>query len=88
MPTSFPFWISKLNVSAQTAAKVAGKHGYRVRDIRDAVVCRRGLRAHRDVDHRGLRLFVRAVVDGNNVFIVVRPSEDVDVYNLVTVYLR
>ncbi len=47
---SRPFWVARLYIGEQTAQKVSGKHGLRVCDVRDAVVCQAGLgaRPHRD----------------------------------------
>ncbi len=84
-----PFWVARLHVSEPTAQKVSGgKHGLRVRDIRDEVVCRRGLTAREDRDpERGLRLYVDVVIDKEPVLVVLKAHRyQVDEYYLVSAY--
>ncbi len=85
---SRPFWIARLYSSEQTARKISGRHGLRVCDVRDAVVCQAGLgaRPHRH-PQRGLRLYIDVVIDGWPVLVVVRPHEyQIDEYYLVSAY--
>ncbi len=85
---SRPFWVARLHSSERTAQKISGKHGLRVCDVRDAVVCQTGLgaRPHRH-PQRGLRLYVDVVIDGWAVLVVVKPHEyQADEYYLVSAY--
>ncbi len=61
-----PFWVARLHVSEKVYEKISGaKHGLRVGDVRDEVVCRRGLTARENRDpERGLRVYVDVVIHG------------------------
>ncbi len=85
---SSPFWVARLYVSEQTAQKVSGKHGLRVCDVRDAVVCQAGLgaRPHRHPE-RGLRLYIDVLIEDWPVLVVIKPHEyQIDEYYLVSAY--
>ncbi len=88
MPTSAPFWVSVLRINDVVAGKLGSKHGLRPDDVRQAVECRRGLRATADVDpERGLRFLLTMTIQRRRVILVLRPvSNDVDVYRLVSAY--
>lgn len=86
MPLSF--WVAVLHVGPHTAEKINGKHGLRVRDVRDALVCQPGLRARRDTDpERGVRMVLDVDVDGEPALVVLRAHQYlVDEYFLVSAY--
>ncbi len=82
-----PLWIAQLHWSAAVAQKLASKHGWRQHDVQDVLVCQSGLRAREDRDSsRGLRLLVECTIDGRSAVAVLRPTGDVDVFRLVTVF--
>ncbi len=83
-----PFWVARLHVSERTAEKLASKHGLRTADLRDEVVCRRGLGARENRDpERGVRLYVDVVIQGAPVLVVLkRHQHQVDEYYLVSAY--
>lgn len=88
-PVPRPLWVAELRWTDRAAGKVASKHGWRQHDVDDALVCQAGLRAREDNDPiRGLRLLVECTVDGRPALAVLRPTLDVDVFWLVTVYAR
>ncbi len=83
-----PFWVAWLHVGEETAEKITSKHHLRVRDVRDEVVCRPGLRARPDCDpERGLRYYIDVVIDGRDVVVVIKPHRyQVDEYILISAF--
>lgn len=81
-----PIWVAKLLISDATAAKIRSRHGVDPQEVRDAVVCRTGLRFgwhdHRD---RGRRAIVETEIRERPALVVLYPAGD-DVYHLGSAY--
>lgn len=82
-------WVAGLIVSSATARKLAAKHGLDWRDVRDAIVCVRGLRytwhCHPE---RGRRALVEFRLDDRRCIAVLYPVEDSseDIFALGSAY--
>jgi len=70
-------WIATLIVSSATAAKLSGRHGLSVDEVRDALTCVPGLQFTWD-EHpiRGRRAMVRVVIRCQVVLVVLYPVDD------------
>jgi hypothetical protein len=82
-------WIAELVVSEATAQKLAAKHQLDWRDVRDAVVCVKGLRyAWHDHPGRGRRALVEIEVERRRCVAVLYPVGAVpsDVFALGSAY--
>jgi hypothetical protein len=82
-------WVAHLIVSEATAQKLAAKHGLDWREVRDAIVCVRGLRY--TWDHhpdRGIRALVEFRQRGRRCIAVLYPVGDLsgDVFALGSAY--
>ena len=65
------FWVAGLEISAQTAKKVASKHGLDIEEIRSHLVCVEGLRHWSDIHpERGPRAFVEIWIGPRRVIAV------------------
>jgi hypothetical protein len=72
-------WVARLVVSDATTRKLAAKHGLDWREVRDAIVCTRGLRyAWHHHPERGWRVIVEIVVGHTRCMAVLYPLEDAD----------
>ena len=82
-------WVAHLIVSETTAQKLAAKHGLEWREVRDAIVCVRGLRYtwHRHPE-RGLRVLVEIRLRGLRCIAVLYPVGGLssDVFALGSAY--
>lgn len=82
-------WVARLIISHATAGKLASKHGLDWRDVRDAIVCVRGLRYtwHYHPD-RGRRALVELTINGGRCVAVLYPVDDgsADVFALGSAY--
>ena len=84
-------WVAELIVSDKTAHKLAVRHGLDWQEVRDALVCVRGLRyGWHDDPVRGRRALVEVVVHGISCIAVLYPVDDRsgDVYALGSAYPR
>lgn len=81
-----PIWIARLRVTSSVIAKLGSKHGLTIRQVEDAVACRKGLYARRDVDARGLRLLLEVTVGDTRLLVVLAETDEVDCYRLVTAH--
>ena len=83
-------WVAELKVSAATAEKIVTKHHLTEDEVRDAVVCRRGLRVRwNDHPERGTRAIVETYIRGDRVLVVLypRPRDAFgDVWELASAY--
>ena len=82
-------WVAHLIVSDATASKLSGKHQLDWRDVRDAIVCVRGLRyAWHQHPTRGRRAMVEVVVRGRRCIAVLYPVgvASSDVFTLGSAY--
>jgi len=69
-----PLWVAQLIVSDATAQKLVGKHQLDWRDVRDAIVCVRGLRYAWDHDpERGRRALVEVVIGYGRCIVLLYP---------------
>lgn len=70
-------WVARLVVSRATARKLAAKHGLGWRDVRDAIVCVRGLRyTWHQHPERGRRALVEFTLHGRRCIAVLYPVHD------------
>jgi hypothetical protein len=82
-------WVARLGVSPATAHKISRDHGLHADEVRDAVVCVRGLRFVLDDDPiRGRRALVETFIRGVRVMVVLYPANDPlgDAYHLGSAY--
>jgi hypothetical protein len=82
-------WVAELKISRATAEKIVEKHGITGQEVKDAVVCVRGLRfAWHDDPERGKRAIVEVVIRQPSL-VVLRPRPlDAygDTWTLVSAY--
>jgi hypothetical protein len=70
-------WVARLGISPDTANKISRDHGLQADEVRDAVVCVRGLRFVPDDDpKRGRRALVETFIRGVRVMVVLYPAND------------
>jgi hypothetical protein len=82
-------WVARLGISRATANKISKDHGLQADEIRDAVVCVRGLTFVPDDDpKRGRRALVETFIRGVRVMVVLYPANDPlgDAYHLGSAY--
>jgi hypothetical protein len=85
-----PLWVAHLIVSDATAQKLAARHDLDWRDVRDAIVCVRGLRyVWNHHPERGRRALVEIVLRGRRCMVVLYPvgEPSSDVFALGSAYL-
>ena len=86
-----PLWVARLIISPATEAKLSSRHGLAADEVRDAVVCVRGLQyVWNDDPVRGRRAFVDVSIRARPVLVVLYPVLDPlgDVYALGSAYPR
>ena len=86
-----PIWVADLKISRATAEKISQKHHITGQEVRDAVVCVRGLQFTWDDDpERGLRAIVQTVIRVPvEVVLYPRPTDAYgDAWSLGSVYPR
>ena len=85
-------WVADLKISRATAEKISRKHHITGQEVRDAVVCVRGLRFTWDDDpERGLRALVETEIRDHVVIVVLYPKPTDaygDAWNLGSAYPR
>ena len=82
-------WVARLGISRETANKISRDHGLQADEVRDAVVCVRGLTFVPDDDaKRGWRALVETYIRGVRVMVVLYPANDPlgDAYHLGSAY--
>lgn len=81
--------MARLGISPTTARKLSRDHGIQADEVRDAVVCVRGLRfVWHDHPERGRRALVETFIRGVKVMVVLYPASDAlgDAYHLGSAY--
>jgi hypothetical protein len=81
-------WVAELIVSPRTAEKINARHELAVHEVRDVVVCVRGLRFtwHHDPD-RGWRAMVETSIRDRRALVVLYPFDTGDdCWHLGSVY--
>ncbi len=80
-------WVAVLNISWRTAEKITGLHEITADEVRQAVVCVRGLSCtwHTHPE-RGERAIVSVKLRGRDALIVLYPTVDADMWNLGSAY--
>ena len=74
MPVVPSLWVANLIVSEATAHKLSSKHQFDWREVRDAIVCVRGLRyTWHSHPERGRRALVEIVIRGQRCVAVLYP---------------
>ena len=87
MPTSI--WVAQLKISQATAEKIQHKHGISGQEVKDAVVCVRGIPfVWEDDPERGRRAIVKVQIRGSvEVVLYPRPRDAYgDVWALGSAY--
>jgi hypothetical protein len=82
-------WVARLGISRTTANKISRDHGLQADEVRDAVLCVRGLTFVPDDDpERGRRFLVETFIRGVRVMVVLYPANDPlgDAYHLGSAY--
>jgi hypothetical protein len=82
-------WVARLGISRATANKISSDHGLQADEVRDAVLCVRGLTFVPDDDpQRGRRALVETFIRGVRVMVVLYPASDAlgDAYHLGSAY--
>ena len=82
-------WVARLGISRRPANKISRDHGLQADEVRDAVLCVRGLTFVPDDDQkRGRRLLVETFIRGVRVMVVLYPASDAlgDAYHLGSAY--
>lgn len=81
--------MARLRISERVAAKIERLHQISPQEVRDAVVCVKGLNVSEDFDvERGRRVIVRTRIRYREALVVLYPSDDPmgDVWRLGSVY--
>ncbi|HUZ39755.1 MAG TPA: hypothetical protein VMV17_25815 [Streptosporangiaceae bacterium] len=72
-----PLWVAQLVISDRTAHKLRTRHGLDPEEVRDALVCVKGLRyVWANHPERGRRAIVEARLRGRVVAVVLYPVDD------------
>lgn len=82
-------WIANLIISPRTEAKIVGRHQIQCSELRDAIVCRRGLQFVIDSDEeRGERVIIQTTIRGRAALVVLYDARHPlgDVWHLGSVY--
>jgi hypothetical protein len=82
-------WVARLGISRATAHKISRDHGLQAEEVRDAVVCVRGLTfVWDDSPEQGRRALVETFIRGVKVMVVLYPASDAlgDAYHLGSAY--
>ncbi|MDP9443277.1 MAG: hypothetical protein M3P83_02570 [Actinomycetota bacterium] len=82
-------WVADLQISSRTADKIQGQHGITPHEVRDAIVCVRGLQyVWKEHPERGLRAIVHTKIRGREALLVIYPRDDRlgDSYSLGSAY--
>ena len=67
-------WVADLKCSSRTAEKISSKHALTEAEVREAVVCRTGLRfSWHHHEERGWRAIVETRIRGVRVLVVLYP---------------
>jgi len=68
-------WVAELLISDRVAQKITRRHGISAAEVRDAVVCVRGLRWRWDTHpERGRRAVVSTTIRGRHCAVVLYPQ--------------
>jgi len=82
-------WVAELFISPATARKITDKHRITAQEVRDAVVCVRGLSWRWDVHpDRGARVVIVTTIRSRKCAVVLYPTDSAmrDAWNLGSVY--